>query len=162
MRKQIVSDTGDIFEAARGSIAQSKDLSLSVKDDLNQHRRWLKGYLASEKRQRDARARRLRRRHVMHRRRLRSRLVMQTWRRVAFASLRSLHSVSLLFLGAISTLIYFSDLLSAPRGLPQKLTPWRGCCCGCFRPASLGFGPGPTLLLSRSSGQRRSRPPGWP
>ena len=43
------------MEGVKGNVARSKELVASATEDLKQHHRWLKGYLASEKRDRDRR-----------------------------------------------------------------------------------------------------------
>jgi hypothetical protein len=52
------------MEGVKGNVARSKDLVASATEDLKQHHGWLKGYLASEKRDRDRHMRRLRPQHV--------------------------------------------------------------------------------------------------
>ena len=51
-------------EGVKGRVAQSKDLVATTTEDLKQHHRWLKDYLASEKRDRDRHMRRLRPQHL--------------------------------------------------------------------------------------------------
>ena len=53
-------DTIEPVEGVKGNVARSKDLVATTTEDLKQHHRWLKGYLASEKRDRDRHLRRLR------------------------------------------------------------------------------------------------------
>ena len=52
------------MEGVKGRVARSKDLVATTTEDLKQYHRWLKGYLASEKRDRDRHMRRLRPQHV--------------------------------------------------------------------------------------------------
>ena len=51
-------------EGVKGRVARSKDLVATTTEDLKQYHRWLKDYLASEKRDRDRHMRRLRPQHL--------------------------------------------------------------------------------------------------
>ena len=52
------------LEGVKGRVAQSKDLVATTTEDLKHYHRWLKDYLASEKRDRDRHMRRLRPQHL--------------------------------------------------------------------------------------------------
>ncbi|MGC2409571.1 MAG: hypothetical protein WA441_06170 [Methyloceanibacter sp.] len=110
-----MSDAGEItdpIEGVKKTIARSKDLIASATEELNQHNRWLKSYLASEKRDQEKYARWLKRQQVMHRRQLQRQRMIRSCKQFAWACVFFVRSVCLILLkGAISALIYLRDLL---------------------------------------------------
>ena len=63
-RTFVTDPDGTIEPGVKGRVARSKDLVATTTEDLKQYHRWLKDYLASEKRDRDRHMRRLRPEHL--------------------------------------------------------------------------------------------------
>ena len=96
-------DATDPFEAVKGDIAQSKDLVASATEDLRQHDRWFRDYLASETRNRVKRARQLERRRAQRKRLVKRQHMVRTGKRLASAHLRFARAVSLSLLRSASS-----------------------------------------------------------
>jgi hypothetical protein len=71
--------------AARETINRSKDVEKSAQKELEQHRRWLKNYVAREARDRDRHLRRLELQRLKHERRLKRQHLIQVFRHGALA-----------------------------------------------------------------------------
>ena len=75
----------DPIELAQGEISRSKDVVASVSKDLDQYDRWLKDFVASEKRSRVRHASRVKRQQARERRQLARQRLVRSGRRAALS-----------------------------------------------------------------------------
>jgi hypothetical protein len=98
--------------AAKRSVNRLKRFDRSAKEHLEQHQRWLEGYVAQETRDRERHERRLRHLQLRHQRRIRRRRLIQWCKQLALAVALFVRSSGLSVLkGVVSALTYLAELL---------------------------------------------------
>jgi hypothetical protein len=98
--------------AAKRSVNRLKRFDRSAKEHLEQHQRWLEGYVAQEARDRERHERRLRYLQLRHQRRIRRQRLIQWCKQLALAVALFVRSSGLSVLkGAVSALTYLAELL---------------------------------------------------
>lgn len=104
-----MSNASDInpFVLPRGDVSRSKEAIAALTEDLDQHNRWFRDYLASEKRSRERYARRVRREEAKQRRRITQQRVARFFSRAALGFAIAVRS---LLNGATYTLAQSRDL----------------------------------------------------
>jgi hypothetical protein len=135
--------------AARKTINRSKDVEKSAKAELEQHRRWLKNYVAREARDRDRHLRRLELQRLKHERRLKRQHMFQVFRHGALAFGLFARSIGVLLLNISVTVAAWTGakvqafarlvikLLST--GLAWLIPKGRAFALLLFNAASIGF-----------------------
>ena len=98
--------------AAKRSVNRLKRFDRSAKEHLDQHQRWLEGYVAQEARDRERHERRLRHLQLRHQRRIRRQRLIQWCKQLALAVALFVRSSGLSVLkGVVSALTYLAELL---------------------------------------------------
>jgi hypothetical protein len=98
--------------AAKRSVNRLKRFDRSAKEHLEQHQRWLEGYVAQETRDRERHERRLRHLQLRHQRRIRRQRLIQWCKQLALAVALFVRSSGLSVLkGVVSALTYLAELL---------------------------------------------------
>jgi hypothetical protein len=133
----------DPIELAQGEISRSKDVVTSVSKDLDQYDRWLKDFVASEKRSRARHARRVKRQQARERRQLARQRLVRSGRRTA-----------------LSVAVFVRSVFLSLRRLRSPLTLFRRSCSNSFRSGCLGYRPGLDPSRAQCSAQFRSAPHG--
>lgn len=95
-RANIIGPFDAKLAATQDAIDQARRFEQSAKDELEQHRRWLNSYIATESRDRAKHERRLWLMEVVPRRRLKRQLILRRAKRATWKFLRRVRAVSLL------------------------------------------------------------------
>lgn len=104
-RANIIGPFDAKLAASQDAIDQAKRFERSAKEELEQHRRWLKGYIATEARDRAEHERRLWLMEVVPRRRLKRQLIMRRAKRAAWKFARAVRAVALLLWSVTVTVL---------------------------------------------------------